>query len=194
MASGLLGVALVGVCSLARHRRHGRIGKDAVRAAAEVFAEHGAFIRAVIRFQVNNQFREDDLYQEFFLSLIYKPMPVDIRNVRSYLYQAIHNDIVDFARRQTVRKQYFDEYAEKIRISFNNRTSTDAIVSDGEHVSVFGYLTRQLRHREAEAITLRFRDDCSVADIAAQMGVNRQTVRRYLSAGMKRLRQCLMIE
>lgn len=162
--------------------------------AAAVFAEHGSFIRAVIRFWAKNQFREDDLYQEFFLSLIYKPMPADIRDIRSFLYRAIHNDIIDSARRQTVRQQYSEKYAEEIRISINNRMPTDAIVLDDERASVFGYLTRQLRHREAEAITLRFRDDCSVADIAVRMGVNRPTARRYLSAGLKRLRQCLMTE
>ncbi|MBN2128082.1 MAG: sigma-70 family RNA polymerase sigma factor [Sedimentisphaerales bacterium] len=179
---------------MARHRKHGRIGKEAVSAAAEVFAAHGTFIRAVIRFQAKSRFREDDLYQQFFLSLIRKPVPSDVQNVRSYLYRAIRNDVLDSLRRQTRQQEFLEKHAEEIRISINNRTPTDAIVLGDERASAFRYLTRQLRHREAEAIMLRFRDNCSVADIAARMGVDRRTVSRYLSAGLRRLRQILVIE
>ncbi len=179
---------------MARHRRKGEADESAVRAAARIFATYGAYIRAIIRFQAKNQFREDDLYQEFFLSLIRKPVPADVRNVRSYLYQAIRNDIVDSIRRQTTQQEHLEKHAQEIRISINNPTPTDAIIFGDERISAFRYLTRQLRHREAEAVTLRYRDDCSIADIASRMGVNKRTVSRYLSAGLKRLRQGLVIE
>lgn len=179
---------------MAWHRRNGKSEKEAVHAATEVFAAHGSFIRAVIRFQTRNHFREEDLYQEFFLSLIRKPVPAGVRNVRSYLYQAIRNDIFDANRKLVKRQEHSERYAEIIRISINNPTPTDAIVVGEESSSAFRYLTRQLRHREAEAVTLRFRDDCSIADIACRMGVDKRTVTRYLSAGLKRLRQDLAME
>jgi RNA polymerase sigma-70 factor (ECF subfamily) len=179
---------------LARHRRQAQTGKEAVSAATQVFAAHGTFIRAVIRFQAKNRSQEEDFYQDFFLSLIRKPIPADIQNVRSYLYRAIRNDVLDFMRRQSKQQEHLEKHAEEIRISINNRTPTDAIVLGDERTVAFRYLTRQLRLREAEAVTLRFRDNCSIADIAARMGVERRTVSRYLSAGLRRLRQVLVIE
>ncbi len=179
---------------MAWHRRDRQWAKDAARAAAEVFAEHGSFIRAVIRFLAKNQFREDDFYQDFFLSLALRPVPANVQNVRSYLYRAIRNDIIDAARRQTKEQEYLQKHAQEIRISINNRTPADALISGQESVSAFRYLTRHLRHREAEAVTLRYRDNCSIAEIASRMGVDRRTVSRYLSASVKRLRQDLVIE
>ena len=73
--------------------------RDAVRAASEVFAEHGRFIRSVIRFQIHDESRVEDLYQEFFLYLVRTPLPSDVRNVRSYLFRALIHDAVDMSRR-----------------------------------------------------------------------------------------------
>jgi RNA polymerase sigma factor (sigma-70 family) len=174
--------------------RNGENDQEAVRKAAELFAAHGSFIRAVIRFQAKNQFREDDFYQEFFLSLIRKPMPADVRNVKGYLYRAITNDVVDFTRRQGSRQHCFAEYAQVIRISINKSTPEDAMMLHDERESAFRCLTRQLRQREAEAVTLRYRDNCSIAEIASRMGVDKRTVSRYLSAGLRQLRRDLAIE
>lgn len=184
----------MGVRSLAPHRRTELNVKEAVRAAAEIFAVYGGFIRAVIRFQAKNQFREDDFYQDFFLSLVRRPIPVEVRNIKSYLYRAIRNDIIDIMRRQVRQQEFFPKYAQEFRISINNRKPTDALIVGEERVATFGYLTRQLRHREAEAFTLRYRDQCSIADIAARMGIDKRSVSRYLTAGMRRLREDLAIE
>jgi RNA polymerase sigma factor (sigma-70 family) len=179
---------------VARFCRNDGRGRAAVGAAAELFAKYGGFIRAVIRFQAKNQFREDDLYQEFFLSLIRKPVPANVQNIKSYLYRAITNDIVDSARRQERRQYHLEKHAQEIRISIYKRTPADALVLGDERDSAFRYLTRQLRQREAEAVTLRYRDNCSIAEIASKMGVDKRTVSRYLSAGLRRLRRDLAIE
>ena len=43
--------------------------------AMKIFEEHGNFIHSVIRFNVNNEAEAEDLFQDFFLSLISKPIP-----------------------------------------------------------------------------------------------------------------------
>ncbi len=67
--------------------------------ASKVFAEHSDFIRAVIRSQVKNEAQADDIFQDFFLSLVYNPVPKGVKNMKSYLYRAIINDVVDAFRR-----------------------------------------------------------------------------------------------
>ena len=41
-----------------------------VSIAAKVFGEYGDFIHAVIRCKVRNEAQADDLFQDFFLSLV----------------------------------------------------------------------------------------------------------------------------
>jgi len=67
--------------------------------ASKVFAERGDFIRAVIRSQVKNEAQADDIFQDFFLSLVYNPVPKGVKNMKSYLYRAIIKDVVDAVRR-----------------------------------------------------------------------------------------------
>jgi RNA polymerase sigma factor (sigma-70 family) len=167
----------------------------AIQAATRILEEHGDFLRAVIRFQSHDLCREDDLLQEFFLRLVEQPVPPGVQNLRSYLYQAVVRDIVDLTRRQEIHARHVKKYSEKIRISIHNRPSRNAIEEETEEKeSVFARLIRPLQHREAQVVTLRYRDNYSIAEIADQMGVHRRTVSRYLTSGLRKLRVAVAIE
>ncbi len=174
---------------MARARRKERSGGDAVRAAARIFEEHGGFIRTVIRFQAHNRSEEEDLFQEFFLALIRKPAPADASNLRSYLYQAIVHHIVDATRQRQAYHRLLKKYQRKTGIPINNQAARSAYIETDEKNAAIACCTRHLSQREAEAFVLRYRDNCSVDEIAAAMGVSVRTVTRYLSQGLNRLRQ-----
>jgi len=169
-------------------------GRSAAEAAAAIFAEHGDFIRAIIRFQAKNAFQEEDLFQEFFLVLATKPLSANISNIKSYLYRAVTNTVIESARREAREARCAKKHAEKSQISINKRAPQSAIITTEERESVFRSLTGRLRHREAEAVMLRYRDNCSIGEIAQKMGVDRRTVSRYLSTGLKQLRGVRAIE
>ena len=179
---------------MAGHDTNSTTDNRAARAAAAVFAEYGSFIRAVIRFQASNEFIEEDLFQEFFLLLVAKPLPVKVYNIKSYLYRAVTNVVIESARRQARQERYLKKHVEEIRIAVNTATPQSAIIKTEETESVFRYLVGQLRRREAEAVILRYRDNRSIAEIAREMGVDKRTVSHYLSAGLKRLRRARAIE
>jgi RNA polymerase sigma factor (sigma-70 family) len=174
---------------VARARRKEGSGGDVVRAAARIFEEHGGFIRAVIRFQAHNRSEEEDLFQEFFLALIRKPAPADTSRLRSYLYQAIVHHIVDTTRQREAYRRFLQKYRRKTGIPINNRIPGSAYIETEEKNAAIACCTRHLSQREAEAFVLRYRDNCSVDEIAAAMGVNVRTVTRYLSQGLSRLRK-----
>ncbi len=180
--------------TVAAYYRNEGSHKHAVDAAAAVFREHGAFIRTTIRFQARNESQEDDLLQQLFLSLVSRPIPADVENVRSYLYRAIANDIIDLARRKARQRRRFERFAEDFRISIHKQAPTDAIVSEEDGNATFACLTRRLSRREAQAVTLRYRDDRSIPEIARMMGVDRRTVSHYLAAAVRQLRRVLAIE
>ncbi len=174
-------------------QRNEWLGGDAVRAAAEVFNTHGGFIRAVIRFQAHHKSEEDDLFQEFFLTLIRKPVPANVRNIKSYLYRAVVNHILDSVRMRENYRRLARKYVEETGIPINNCPAGNVFIIEDveEKEAVVAYFVRYLQEREARAFVLRYRDNLSVGEIAAKMGVNVRTVSRYLSAGLRRLRKTL---
>jgi len=166
-----------------------------VRLAGKVFAEHGDFIRAVIRSKVKNRTETDDLFQNFFLFLVSKPLPADVQNVKSYLYRSITNYIIDATRQMERYRALMARYAEYLDYSINECKPANAIIEEVEEAErIFRLIEEQLPHSEAQAITLRYRKDHSIKDVAKKMNVNGRTVSRYVSIGLKKARQFLTME
>ncbi len=162
-----------------------------VEAAARVFLEHGEFIRTVIRQKVRNKAEVEDFVQDFFLSLVSRPLPGDVRNIRSYLYRAIMNDIVDSRRRLRLYHAAIREH-HTYSVSTNAQDEPGSVLADIEEtVKFFGSIEERLSSSEAQAVILRYRDDCSTKEAARKMKVKPQTVSRYLSVGLSKLREFL---
>ncbi len=168
---------------------------EAVAKVVGVFAEHGGFIRNMIRLRVCDASRREDLFQELFLRLIRRPIPADVQNVRGYLYRMILHDAVDVAREQENEHRHLKKYAERNQIFIYNRPSPNAISEETEETgAVFACLIRPLGRREAQVMTLRYRDNYSIPEIAAEMGIDRRSVSRYLTSGLRELRRKLAVE
>jgi len=156
--------------------------------AAEIFSKYEDFILAVIRYRVGNDGQADDLFQDLFLSLVSKPIPPCIQNIKSYLYRAIINDIVDAARRVENYKTLMHKYFEYFDYSINKNTPENALIEKEELDKMLALIQGRLPRSEARAITLRFRDNFSIKEIAKKMHVNSRTASRYISAGLSKVR------
>lgn len=162
-----------------------------VALAAEIFSEYGDFIRAVIRYKVKNEAWAEDLFQDFFLSLVSKPIPAGVQNVRSYLYRAITNDIADGTRRVEQYKARINKYAERLNFFINKSTPENALIEAEEIDKMFKLIEGWLRHSESQAVRLRYRKNYNIKEIAKKMHVNNRTVSRYISTGLSKIRQSL---
>jgi RNA polymerase sigma factor (sigma-70 family) len=165
--------------------------RDSVDTAHKVFAEHGSFIRAVVGSRVKNEAQADDIFQNFFLSLVHKPVPEDIRGIKSYLYKAIINDIVDAACRVEQYQALVHRYSEQLNFSANTIRSEEALSMREETDKVLGLISSQLRRSEFQAITLRYGNCTDINEVAKKMGVNSGAVRRYMPVGLTRFRKFL---
>lgn len=159
--------------------------------AGAIFAEYGDFIRATIHRQTSSKGRADDLLQNFFLALVRKPVPANVKNVRRYMYRAITNDVVDAVRRAGKYRNLIEKYSRRINYTINNSRSEDAIIEQEARDKMFERIRKRLPQSEGEAITLRYRDNYSIGEIARKMGVKKRSVSSYLSVGLKRLRRHL---
>jgi RNA polymerase sigma factor (sigma-70 family) len=165
-----------------------------VASAAEIFSEYGDFIRAVIYYKVKNEAWADDLFQDFFLSLVSKPIPRGVQNVKSYLYRAIINDIVDTTRRVEKYKTRMNKYAECLNYSINKNNPENALVEAEETDKMFKHIEGWLRRSEAQAISLRYRNSYNIKEVAKKMHVNNRTISRYISAGLSKVCQFLTVK
>lgn len=167
---------------------------SAVQRATAVFTEHGEFIRKVLRFQVGKKLDIEDLYQEFYLVLIHKPVPADVRDVRGYLYRAIVHYVIDAARSRAAYSHAVKKYAQETRISVNKQRTRNAFIDEEHRNAAVARLSRHLQKREAQVFTLKFRDGCSILEIATRMGITKRSVSRYLSASLRKLHRRLATE
>jgi len=168
--------------------------ESAIRMANAIFAEYGDFIRAIIRVQAGAKLDVEDLYQEFYLALLHKPIPANVQNMEGYLYRAIVHHVVNALRFQERYARNVQKYAKEMRISTNSKESGNAFIIDEQKHSVVARLARCLPGREAQAFVLRYGDECSILEIATRMGINRRTVSRYLSESLRRLHRRLATE
>lgn len=167
---------------------------SAVQTATAIFVEHGEFIRAMLRYQAGDRGDIEDLYQEFYLALVRKPVPADVRDVKGYLYRAIIHHVIDAVRLHKTYSHKMKKYAKETRISINNQGMRNAFIDEEYKNAAIAGLARHLQEREAQVFVLKFRDDCNIREIATRMGITRRTVSRYLSESLRKLHRRLATE
>lgn len=166
-----------------------------VEPAGKIFAEHGSFIRAVILSKVkDDEVRADDIFQDFFLDLVRKPMPKHIKNIKSYLYRAITNDVVDSIRRRQRYELLISRCGGNYNYPINTIGVEDALITEEEINNVLRVIEGRLKSCESRAVILRHGKGMSVEEAADIMHIKRRSVSRYVSVGMKKIRRSLMAE
>ena len=130
--------------------------KNDVISAARIFEEHGDYISKVIHFHVKDKSLADDFYQELFLSLVIKPIPKNIKNVKSYLYRLITNRIIDAIRRIKRYQAHIRKLAEYKEYNHHKENPEKVAIDTEETELMFKSLERHLTGREAKAIRMRY--------------------------------------
>jgi RNA polymerase sigma factor (sigma-70 family) len=167
----------------------GNNGMHGVEIATAIFAEYGRFIRGIIRSKIGQRPYEEDLFQDFFLSLAHKPPPDDIKDIKSYLYRAITHDIVDAVRRMNTYRKCLEKYGEQTENSVNTRKSTNAITYSEDIDRVLTLIENRLPDSQSRAIILRYKHGYEIKEIAEEMCIDSRSVSRYISVGLRTVRK-----
>ncbi|MHC4759609.1 MAG: RNA polymerase sigma factor [Planctomycetota bacterium] len=161
-----------------------------MNAAREVFVEYGDFIYGVIRFNIKNEFEAEDVFHDIFLHLISKPMPTDIRNVKCFLYRVVSDKTKDAIRRIDRYNRRIKRYAQDF--CFFDETQPENTVIDREEAEkMFRLIQKNLSQKEATAIKLRYLNDDKIGSVAQKMGIQRRSVSRYISVGLRKVRKVM---
>jgi RNA polymerase sigma factor (sigma-70 family) len=165
-----------------------------VQRASVIFSEHSDFIRAVIHHRIHDENRAEDLFQDFFLSLVSRPIPPDVRNLKSYIYKALINDISDRIRHIERYQALTHKYAEHHCDPINNCTTEDAFIEKEQTAKMIELIGKRVTKSETKAIAFRYCDNLCVQEVAERMGIDSRSVSRYISTGLRKVRQFFKFE
>ena len=160
-----------------------------VRVAAEIFDIYGDEIRAIIHFNVKDTSKADDIFQDFFMSIVRKPIPLDIQDIKAYLYRAVINDVIDFSRKKKCHQDHIQKYAQcRKHFIMTEDPQTIAIQTEDTN-KMLQLIKSRLPKREAEVVIQRYGQGFSTTDTAEKMCVNKRIVSQYLSIALKKMRE-----
>ena len=157
--------------------------------AAEVFDRYGDEIRATIHFNVKDKSKADDIFQEFFMSIIHKPIPSNIQDIKAYLYRAVTNDVIDVSRQIKCHQYHIQKYAECRKHFVIPEDPQNTAIQVENTKKMFQLIESRLPKREAEVIVQRYGQGFSTTDTAEKMDVHERNVSRYLSVALKKMRE-----
>ncbi|MHC4640226.1 MAG: RNA polymerase sigma factor [Planctomycetota bacterium] len=159
---------------------------SSVERAAQVFDEHGDFIRSVIHYHVRNKAEAEDLFQDLFLCIVARPIPEEVQNVRGFLYKLITDTIKDAYRRIIRYQTRIRKYAER-HLHIIESHPAASLIDVEENKKMFDLIERNLPTKEALAVKLRYKENCDTEEAAGKMGVKTRSVSRYVSIGLKKI-------
>lgn len=157
--------------------------------AAKIYEEYGDEIRGVICFNIQDETKADDLFQEFFISLVRNPVPSGLKDVRSYLYRAVTNDVIDSSRQVKNHQDGIQKYAEMYMYSDSQEDPQEMAIDAEETEKMFELIENRLSQRESEVVANRFGLGLTISDTAEKIQVDRRSVSRYLSMAIKKMRE-----
>jgi RNA polymerase sigma-70 factor (ECF subfamily) len=164
---------------------------EQVEFARRIYETYGEFLFRVIRFRVRDDAMARDVLQDLFVKLIAKP-PRGVINLRAYLFRAGTLEALNAlrqAKRRTAREQEYGRGEQEV--SGDTRAPVQTLGEDEEIERMLTLINRHLSPREATAVTLRLRDDCSYEEAGRKMGITGNSVKRYVSVGLRKLRGVL---
>ena len=165
-----------------------------VQRATAIFFEHCDFIRTVIRYKIKDESMAEDLFHDLFLSLVSRPVPAEVRDIKGYIYRAIINDVTDHIRHLGRYQTLTHRCADYNKLTVNNRLPEDALMEKEQTDRMIELIRKRVTKNEFEAITSRYHDGLSIKEVADRMSINNRSVSRYISTGIRKVKQFLTIE
>ena len=152
-----------------------------------IMSVYEGFIRSVIDHATRNMTDREDIYQEVCLTLLKKDDFSEVQNIEGYLYRIIVNKANEQARRKASADMRLRKYAELKTYRQETADDDEVLIAD-EAQRTIELVRQRLSDTESQAILLRYIKDYDNETAASMMDVKKETFIRYISVGLKRLR------
>ena len=155
----------------------------------QIYEEDGDFIRKVIQVHRGNLLNGDDVFQGLFLHLLEKPISSEVVDRRSYLYRMTINNMINEAHRIEAYKKRLSRYSQVQPSKARERGPYEKTAQANEFNHIMQIIDNKLPSQLATALKLYYKKDDTNGAIAQAMSVKKETVRRYIRRGLKKLRE-----
>ena len=158
---------------------------------SKIYRDNGQFIHRIIQFHLGDSLEVDDVFQSFFLRLLEKPVTKkEVVNQRPYLYRMITNSIVDDVRRTRAYKKHVSKYS---TIPYHKPACSpcEKLIQEEQVNSILNAMENRLPAHISKTLKLRYKENYSNDRIANAMPAQKKTVIKYISDGLKMLREIL---
>jgi len=142
-----------------------------------------------IKFHINNESDVDDVFQELLLSFLQHGIPVNTKNILSYIYRTITNDITDLIRKKKKYQSKLSNYAQQQSQPFLNSAPIHSAIQAEEFQKFYTIMQKRLPPRQVQALYLRYVKEYTNSETAETMGIDKKSVSRYISAGLNKIRK-----
>ncbi|GAH12170.1 unnamed protein product, partial [marine sediment metagenome] len=151
--------------------------------------EHDDTIRNMISFLVSDKSMVDDIFQDLFISLVRRPIPERVKNIKGYLHRAVKNDVLDAAFQTKSYRARNQKYAELYTDRPKCDTPENIVIQAEEIQRLFDIVENQLMQHEAEAVIQRYHYGRSTSEAAQAMNINKRSFSHYICTGLKKVRR-----
>lgn len=163
-----------------------------VKKAKEIFDEYGDDIRAIIEFCVKDKHTTEDIFQDFFVSVVENPIPPDIEDVRGYIYKTIVNDSIDRIRRARIRREGIQRYTQYSRESKRQKEPQNVLIMAEEVERMFQLIESRLPPHQARAILQWYGIRRTASCTDANLKIDERSLARYVSEAIRTMRYLVL--
>jgi RNA polymerase sigma-70 factor (ECF subfamily) len=109
----------------------------------------------------------------------------DIKNLKAYLYKAVHNSSLNYLRHLKIQQKYL---AEAAFINDTIENSVEDSITEAETSNRVHNVVNKLPSNWKEALILSKYDKLKYHEIAEKMNISQKTVEKYISKALQLLR------
>ena len=166
------------------------------RSAADIdwqaaLAEHGRWLRTVIRARLGEPQAVDEVMQEVSLAAVKQSSPLeDASKVAPWLYRLAVTQSLLYRRKMGRSRKLTDRYAERNRPKEDDNRESDPLdwlLSEERRTKVREAMQR-LPKRDAEMLLLKYSENWSYNQLAEHLGISHSAVESRLHRARRKLR------
>ena len=150
-----------------------------------LFRQHYSEMFHLARTLLSADEEAEDIVQDVFTRLMEKNITPEMDGIRSYLMTAVHHGCMNIIRRTTLRQQVQNLYPVD---ETADQQSTDLMT---ERLDTIQAYADEFEEPHRSIFLLRFDDDLTLKEIAQRLGMNQNTVYKYLQQSIQQLRSKL---
>ena len=153
-----------------------------------LFEEEGRSLVRLVRLFVDDRNAAEDLVQEGFIRLARSAHRIkDESKAAAYLRSIVLNLARDHNRRGLVSLRHH------LPLDDRRASSEDEIVLQDDQQQVIDAL-RDLPHRQRDCVVLRYYEELGIDEIAASLGISRNSVKTHLQRGLASMERVLGLD